>query len=115
MHEWARNVSPRGWRAHHRLSSTSLKKNTKDAGQQGDEPGQDRHKGDRRRRIHEESTDLLHKGAAELVADQEGPYAGTVAAAAVGLVGTSACSVYPDKAKEHLARYTQSLAGASWG
>lgn len=49
--------------------------------------------------IHEESTDLLRKGAAELVVDQEGPYAGTVVAAALALVGTSACSVYLDKAK----------------
>lgn len=47
-------------------------------------------------------------------AGQEGPYAGTVAAAAVGLVGTSACNVYLDKAKEHLAKYIQSLAGARW-
>ena len=52
-----------------------------------------------RKHIHGESTHLLHKGVAELVEGQEGPYAVTVAGAALGLAGTSACSVYLDRAK----------------
>jgi hypothetical protein len=74
-------------------------KNTKDTGRQGDEPDQDSRRGDRHKHIHEESTDLLRKGAAELVVGQEDPYVGTVAAVALGLAGTSACSVYLDMAK----------------
>ena len=52
-----------------------------------------------RKHIHGESTDLLHEGSAEFMMGQEGPYAATVAGAALELAGTSACSVYLDRAK----------------
>jgi hypothetical protein len=71
-------------------------------------PVQDMHRVDSTR-IHGESTDLPRTGAAELVVAQEGPYVVIVGAAAPGLAGTSACTVYPGMARLRLTRIRESL------
>jgi hypothetical protein len=57
------------------------------------------HKGDRHIHIRGELTDPPRTEAEELVAAQAGLHAAIVAAEALGLAGTSACSAFPDMAK----------------